>query len=64
MTLSMGLSLLAFYFVLDFMPLEQLGMTPNFDLPVVGSALLLFLPFILLAVSGFIHPKRKLATNG
>ena len=30
------------------MPLEQLGMTPNFDLPVVGSALLLFLPFILL----------------
>ena len=48
MTLSMGLSLLAFYFVLDFMPLEQLGMTPNFDLPVVGSALLLFLPFILL----------------
>jgi sodium transport system permease protein len=48
MTLSMGLSLMAFYFVLDFMPLEQLGMTPNFDLPVVGSALLLFLPFILL----------------
>jgi sodium transport system permease protein len=48
MTLSIGLSLMAFYFVLDFMPLEQLGMTPNFDLPVVGSALLLFLPFILL----------------
>ena len=48
MTLSMALSLTAFYFVLDFMPLEQLGMTPNFDLPVVGAALLLFLPFILL----------------
>jgi sodium transport system permease protein len=48
MTLSMLLSLLAFYFVLDFMPLEQLGMTPNFDLSVVFSALLLFLPFILL----------------
>ncbi len=48
MTLSMLLSLLAFYFVLDFMPLEQLGMTPNFDLPVVFGALLLFLPFILL----------------
>jgi len=48
MTLSMALSLMAFYFVLDFMPLEQLGMTPNFDLPVVGAALLLFLPFILL----------------
>ncbi len=48
MTLSMALSLTAFYLVLDFMPLEQLGMTPNFDLRVVGAALLLFLPFILL----------------
>ena len=48
MTLSLALSLTAFYFVLDFMPLEQLGMTPNFDLPVLVSALLLFLPFILL----------------
>ena len=48
MSLSMLLSLLAFYFVLDYMPLEQLGMTPNFKLDVVISALLLFLPFILL----------------
>jgi sodium transport system permease protein len=48
MTLSMALSMAAFYFVLDFMPLEQLGMTPNFGLPVVISALLMFLPFILL----------------
>ena len=47
MSLSMLLSLLAFYFVLDYMPLEQLGMTPNFSLDVVISALLLFLPFIL-----------------
>ena len=47
MSLSMLLSLLAFYFVLDYMPLEQLGMTPNFNLDVVFSALLLFLPFIL-----------------
>jgi sodium transport system permease protein len=47
MTLSMGLSLTAFYFVLDFMPLEQLGMTPNFTPRVVISALLIFLPFIL-----------------
>ena len=47
MTLSMLLSLLAFYVVLDYMPLEQLGMTPNFNLDVVFSALLLFLPFIL-----------------
>ena len=48
MTLSMLLSLMAFYFVLDYMPLERLGMTPNFSLGVVVSALLLFLPFILL----------------
>ena len=47
MSLSLLLSLLAFYFVLDYMPLEQLGMTPNFNLDVVLSALLLFLPFIL-----------------
>ena len=47
MSLSLLLSLLAFYFVLDYMPLEQLGMTPNFNLDVVVSALLLFLPFIL-----------------
>ena len=47
MSLSLLLSLLAFYFVLDYMPLEQLGMTPNFNLDVVISALLLFLPFIL-----------------
>jgi sodium transport system permease protein len=47
MSLSLLLSLLAFYFVLDYMPLEQLGMTPNFSLDVVISALLLFLPFIL-----------------
>jgi sodium transport system permease protein len=47
MSLSLLLSLLAFYFVLDYMPLEQLGMTPNFSLDVVFSALLLFLPFIL-----------------
>lgn len=44
----MLLSLIAFYFALDYMPFEQLGMTPNFSLQVVISALLLFLPFILL----------------
>jgi len=51
MTLSLMLSLTAFYFALDFMPLEQLGMTPNFGLPVVGAALLIFLPFILVGAS-------------
>ena len=48
MTLSMALSLVAFYFALDFMPLEQLGMTPNFGPGVVLAALAIFLPFILL----------------
>ena len=51
MSLSMLLSLTAFFFVLDFMPLQQLGMTPNFGLDVVLMALLLFLPFILLGAA-------------
>jgi sodium transport system permease protein len=48
MALSLLLSLTAFYFALGFMPLEQLGMTPNFGVPVVLAAFLIFLPFILL----------------
>ena len=51
MAASLMLSLLAFYVVLKFMPLEQLGMTPNFGLPVVFAAFLLLLPFILLGAS-------------
>ncbi len=51
MTLSLLLSLTAFYFVLDYMPLQQLGMTPNFGIDVVVKALLLFLPFILLGAA-------------
>jgi len=51
MAASLLLSLLSFYVVLEFMPLEQLGMTPNFGLPVVGAAFLLLLPFILLGAS-------------
>jgi sodium transport system permease protein len=47
MTLSLSLSLVAFYFSLGFMPLEQLGMTPNFGPGVVLAALAIFLPFIL-----------------
>jgi sodium transport system permease protein len=47
MTLSLSLSLIAFYFSLGFMPLEQLGMTPNFGPGVVLAALTIFLPFIL-----------------
>ena len=47
MTLSLSLSLIAFYVALGFMPLEQLGMTPNFGPGVVLAALAIFLPFIL-----------------
>jgi len=51
MAFSLLLSLLSFYVVLKFMPLEQLGMTPNFDLGVVAAAFLLLAPFILLGAS-------------
>jgi sodium transport system permease protein len=51
MAASLLLSLLSFYVVLKFMPLEQLGMTPNFGLPVVAAAFFLLLPFILLGAS-------------
>ena len=51
MTLSLMLSLLAFYFSLGFMPLEELGMTPNFGLGVVLAALAIFLPFILVGAA-------------
>ena len=51
MAASLMLSLIAFYVVLKFMPLEQLGMTPNFDLGVVAAAFFVLLPFILLGAS-------------
>jgi sodium transport system permease protein len=51
MAASLLLSLIAFYVVLKFMPLEKLGMTPNFDLGVVTAAFFLLLPFILLGAS-------------
>lgn len=51
MAASLMLSLLSFYVVLKFMPLQQLGMTPNFGLPVVAAAFFLLLPFILLGAS-------------
>lgn len=51
MAASLLLSLLSFYVVLEFMPLQQLGMTPNFDLGVVAAAFFLLLPFILLGAS-------------
>jgi sodium transport system permease protein len=51
MAASLLLSLMSFYVVLKFMPLEQLGMTPNFGLGVVAAAFFLLLPFILLGAS-------------
>ena len=51
MAFSLMLSLLSFYVVLKFMPLEKLGMTPNFDLAVVVAAFFLLAPFVLLGAS-------------
>jgi sodium transport system permease protein len=51
MSASLLLCLLSFYVVLEFMPLEQLGMTPNFGLPVVAAAFFLLLPFILVGAA-------------
>lgn len=51
MAISLALSLITFYVTLKFLPLEDLGMTPNFGLPVVVSAFLLLLPFTLLGAS-------------
>jgi len=47
MAASLMLSLLSFYVVLEFMPLEQLGMTPNFGLPVVAA----------------VHPARRILND-
>ena len=51
MALSLALSLLSFFVALRFMPLEQLGMTPNFGAGVVFAAFFLLAPFILLGAS-------------
>ena len=51
MALSLILSLCAFFVALKFMPLQQLGMTPNFGPAVVLIAFLLLSPFILLGAA-------------
>lgn len=51
MAVSLMLSLWSFFFALKFMPLEQLGMTPNFGPGVVLAAFLLLAPFILLGAA-------------
>jgi sodium transport system permease protein len=51
MAVSLGLSLVSFHLMLKFVPLEKLGMTPNFGPFVVAKAFLLFVPFTLLGAS-------------
>jgi len=51
MALSLILSLISFFFALKFMPLQQLGMTPNFGPEVVVAAFFLLAPFILMGAS-------------
>jgi sodium transport system permease protein len=51
MALSLSLSLVSFYVTLKFVPLEKLGMTPNFGPVVVAKAFLLLVPFTLLGAS-------------
>jgi sodium transport system permease protein len=51
MAMSLSLSLICFYFALKFMPLVELGMTPNFGPLVVVTAFLLLLPFALVGAS-------------
>ncbi|MFQ5608797.1 MAG: ABC transporter permease, partial [Woeseiaceae bacterium] len=51
MALSLMLSLWSFFFAIRFMPLEQLGMTPNFGADVVIKAFLMLAPFILVGAS-------------
>ena len=51
MALSLSLSLVSFYVTLKFVPLQQLGMTPNFGPAVVVTAFFLLLPFALLGAA-------------
>ena len=51
MALSLCLSLLSFYVTLKFVPLQELGMTPNFGPRVVLVAFFLLAPFALLGAA-------------
>ena len=51
MAISLSLSLVCFHIVLQFMPLQELGMTPNFGPMVVLLAWLLLVPFTLVGAS-------------
>ena len=51
MAISLSLSLTCFHFVLKFMPLQDLGMTPNFGPAIVVIAFFLLVPFALVGAS-------------
>ncbi len=51
MAMSLLLSLCSFFIALKFMPLEQLGMTPNFGPDALVIAFFVLAPFILLGAS-------------
>ena len=51
MAISLSLALVSFYYTLKFVPLEDLGMTPNFGPDVIVTAFFLLLPFALLGAS-------------
>ena len=51
MAISLSLTLVCFFLALKFMPLVELGMTPNFGPPVVVAAFLLLVPFTLVGAS-------------
>lgn len=51
MSIALALCLLSFFAALRFMPLEQLGMTPNFSLTVVIASFLLLCPIALMCAS-------------
>lgn len=51
MAISLALCILSFSVAIRFMPLQQLGMTPNFGPDAVLTAFLLLAPFILLGAS-------------
>lgn len=51
MMISLSISLCAFAVALNFMPLEKLGMTPNFGPQAVVTAFAMLVPFVLLGAS-------------
>jgi sodium transport system permease protein len=62
MAISLSLSLTCFHFTLKFMPLQELGMTPNFGPTVVVLAFLLLVPFAMTLVASFTKSFKEAQT--